>query len=136
MDVFPATTMNQNHVRATRIGVLVVCGWAGMAGCNGKTDSLPALKVYEVKGKVLKADGRPLSSGSVYFVPKGDLTVTPNAVIATDGTFSVVTGGSGAGAHPASTRSASRRRKLMRPRNPRDPSSRSSTPTRTAPGWS
>ncbi len=100
VDVFAATKMNQSYVRTPWIGVLVVCGWAGMAGCNGTTDSLPVLKVYEVKGKVLKADGRPLSSGSVYLVPKGDLTVTPNAVITTDGTFSVVTGGSGEGAPP------------------------------------
>ena len=42
--------------------------------------------------------GKPLCSGWVYFVPKGDLSITPSAKIASDGTFSLVTGGSGEGA--------------------------------------
>jgi len=68
-----------------------------LAGCSN-SGSLPSLQVYEVKGKVLLADGKPLSSGFVFFVPKGDLPVTPSGVIASDGTFSLVTGGSGQGA--------------------------------------
>jgi hypothetical protein len=78
---------------------LVVAVCAGLAGC-GKSDSLPVLKVYDVKGKVLLGDGKPLSSGSIYFVPKGDLSVTPSGAIGPDGTFSLVTGGSGEGAPP------------------------------------
>jgi hypothetical protein len=68
-----------------------------LSGC-GQSDSLPKLQVYVVKGKVLLADGKPLSSGLISFVPKGDLPITPSAEIASDGTFSVVTGGSGEGA--------------------------------------
>jgi hypothetical protein len=74
--------------------------WASSAalfGC-GNGDSLPNLRVYEVKGKVLLADGKPLQSGWISFVPKGDLSITPSAKIAADGTFSLVTGGSGEGA--------------------------------------
>ena len=56
--------------------------------------------MYEVKGKVLLADGKPLGGGWIYFVPKGDLPVTPSGVIGPDGTFSLVTGGSGDGAPP------------------------------------
>jgi hypothetical protein len=76
---------------------LVLALWAGVAGC-GQSDSLPKLKVYEVKGKVLLADRKPLTTGWVYFVPKGELTITPNGVIGSDGTFSLTTGGSGEGA--------------------------------------
>ncbi len=78
---------------------LVVAVCAGLAGC-GKSDSLPVLQVYDVKGKVLLADGKPLSGGQIYFVPNGDLALTPSGVIGPDGTFSLVTGGSGAGAPP------------------------------------
>jgi hypothetical protein len=54
-----------------------------------------------VKGKVLLADGKALSGGWIYFVSKqGDLPVTPSGVIGPDGTFSLVTGGSGQGAPP------------------------------------
>ena len=78
---------------------LLAIAWVALAGCN-HSDSLPSLRVYQVKGKVLLADGKPLSSGWVYFVPKGDLTLTPSAEIQTDGTFSLMTGGSGEGALP------------------------------------
>ena len=78
---------------------LVVAVCAGLAGC-GKSDSLPVLQVYDVKGKVLLADGKPLSGGQIYFVPNGDLALTPSGVIGPDGTFSLVTGGSGDGAPP------------------------------------
>jgi hypothetical protein len=96
VDSFTATRID----RKCRLLALVIGVSVGLGGCNGRSDSLPVLKVYEVKGKVLLADGKPLTNGSVYFVPKGELTITPNATIGTDGTFSVVTGGSGEGAPP------------------------------------
>jgi hypothetical protein len=70
---------------------------AVLAGC-GRSDSLPSYQVYEVKGKVLLADGKPLGAGFITFVPKGDLPVTPTATIGSDGSFSLNTGGSGGGA--------------------------------------
>ena len=76
---------------------LLVAVWAGATGCSD-SQALPVLTVYEVKGKVLLADGKPLADGWIYFVPKGDLTVTPSGRIGPDGTFSIVTGGSGEGA--------------------------------------
>jgi hypothetical protein len=77
---------------------LLVAVWAGsMTGCSS-SQALPVLTVYEVKGKVLLADGKPLADGWIYFVAKGDLTVTPSGRIGPDGTFSIVTGGSGEGA--------------------------------------
>jgi len=78
---------------------LLVAACAGVTGC-GNSQALPVLTVYEVQGKVLLADGKPLTEGWIYFVPKGDLTVTPSGQLGTDGSFSIVTGGSGAGAPP------------------------------------
>ena len=83
------------HPLSTGGFVMVVC--AGLAGCRG-SDSLPVLPVYEVKGKVLLSNGKPLSGGWISFVPKSDLPVTPSAAIGSDGTFSLETGGSGHGA--------------------------------------
>lgn len=79
---------------------LIVAGCALLAGCgSGPTaDTLPVLKVYDVTGKVLLPDGKPLTGGWIYFVPKaGDLPITPSGVIGPDGTFSLATGGSGEG---------------------------------------
>jgi hypothetical protein len=83
-------------LRMLRVNVLVIA-WIAIAGCRGG-DSLPSLQVYPVKGKVLLADGTPLTSGWVYFVPKSGLPITPSAQLAPDGTFSILTGGSGEGA--------------------------------------
>jgi hypothetical protein len=76
---------------------LVVAVAAGLAGCSN-SGSLPHLQVYEVKGTVVLADGKPLTTGLVSFVPIGDLPITPSATIGSDGSFSLVTGGSGEGA--------------------------------------
>jgi hypothetical protein len=78
-------------------GLAAAAAMAALAGC-GRSDSLPSYPVYEVKGRVLLADGNPLKGGWVFLVPKGDLPLTPSGEIAPDGTFSVVTGGSGEGA--------------------------------------
>jgi hypothetical protein len=97
MNVFRGLLAQLQCVGARTTGWLFVALCAGLAGCHSQ-DSLPALKVYEVKGKVVLSNGKPLGEGWIYFVPKGNLTITPSAQIAADGTFSVVTGGSGAGA--------------------------------------
>jgi hypothetical protein len=99
MNVFGAINVHRELGRVRWLCGLVVAIGAGLAGCRN-SDRLPVLEVYEVKGKVLLADGKPLTSGLVSFVPKGDLAVTPSGVIGSDGTFSLVTGGSGAGAPP------------------------------------
>jgi hypothetical protein len=71
---------------------------AGLSGC-GQSEAPPIVSVYEVKGKVLLAGGKPLSGGHVYFVPKDGAT-TSDAKIGPDGTFSLTTGNSGEGAPP------------------------------------
>ena len=90
-------TTDRKASRIRWFGSMLLAFSAGLAGC-GNSDSLPKLQVYEVKGKVVLADGKPLSGGLVSFVPIGELSITPSATIASDGTFSVVTGGSGEGA--------------------------------------
>jgi hypothetical protein len=91
------TILDQHRRRKWRCGSVVVAVLAGVTGCSN-SQALPALKVYEVNGKVVLADGKPLTDGWIYFVPKGDLIVTPSGRIGTDGSFAIETGGSGAGA--------------------------------------
>jgi hypothetical protein len=99
MYVSTAIRADRGRRRACRFSGLVVAGWFGLTGCRD-SGSLPSVQVYDVKGKVLLVDGKPLGSGWVYFVPKGDLTITPSGQIGPDGSFSLVTGGSGNGAPP------------------------------------
>ncbi len=91
--------MDRTISRALWSGSVVAGLLAVLCGCQS-SDRLPSLTVYQVTGKVLLADGKPLTSGWIYFVPKSDLSVTPSAQIAADGSFSLDTGGSGAGAPP------------------------------------
>jgi hypothetical protein len=72
---------------------------AGVAGC-GSSDAPARVDVFEVQGKVLLSDGKPLSGGSIFFVPVKDSLIIPNGKINQDGTFSLSTGDSGAGAPP------------------------------------
>lgn len=80
------------------VGWLGVAALLGVAGCGGVSVGAPALlKVYEVKGKVLRPDGQALSGGQIYFVPKEGSQI-PSGQIGRDGTFSLSTGPSGEGA--------------------------------------
>jgi hypothetical protein len=93
-----ARTRDARGIRRLRwTGGLVLAASAALAGCS-RSDALPTYQVYDVKGKVLLADGTPLSGGLITFVPKGELPVAPSGEIGPDGTFSIVTGGSGQGA--------------------------------------
>lgn len=56
-----------------------------VAGC-GETDALSRAKLYPVKGKVVLADGKPLTSGSVVFVATKS-TITGTAKLEPDGGF-------------------------------------------------
>ena len=82
-------------------------------------------------GQGAAADGKPLSSGIISFVPKGDLPSTPSAQIGSDGTFSVVTGGSGEGAPSGEYKVRIEAPELASIRRPKKKSVRSSTPTKT-----
>jgi hypothetical protein len=97
MNRFALLDENRKYPLVRRPAALLTVALAALAGCHG-SDSLPNYQVYEVKGRVLLSDGKPLGSGWISFVSKADLPVTPSAPIAQDGTFSLVTGGSGSGA--------------------------------------
>jgi hypothetical protein len=97
MRTLPRTRDARGIRRLRWAGGLVLVASAAMAGCS-RSDALPTYQVYDVKGKVLLADGTPLNGGLITFVPKGDLPVSPSGEIGPDGTFSIVTGGSGQGA--------------------------------------
>lgn len=99
MVAFPASRTDRNRWFRRLSTGLMAGALAMLTGC-GRSDSLPAYQVYEVKGQVLLADGKPLDGGWISFVPQGDLPVTPAAQIGSDGSFSLVTGGSGDGAPP------------------------------------
>jgi hypothetical protein len=97
MRALPRTHDARGIRRLRWAGGLVLVASAALAGCS-HSDSLPSYQVYDVKGKVLLSDGTPLKGGLITLVPKGNLPVSPSAEIGPDGTFSIVTGGSGQGA--------------------------------------
>jgi hypothetical protein len=68
-----------------------------MNGCSGYTSSAPT---YEVKGKVLLANGKTLSAGRVTFVAADGLLPQASGEIQPDGDFSLTTRNPGDGAAP------------------------------------
>ncbi len=98
MDVILVNRSDRGACRRRWAAGLLAAMLAPVVGC-GHSNSLPSYPVYEVKGKVVLADGKPLSGGWISFVPKGDLPVVPSGEIGPDGTFSLATG-SGQGAPP------------------------------------
>jgi hypothetical protein len=97
MKRFAILDANQKHPLFRWPAALFTGALAALVGCNG-SGSLPNYQVYEVRGRVLLSDGKPLGGGWISFVSKADLPVTPSSAIGPDGTFSLVTGGSGNGA--------------------------------------
>ena len=101
-----------------------------LAGCGGLVSS--EATVYPVTGKVLLADGKPLTTGRVEFIPvKGGMPASGD--VGADGSFSLKTGSGQQGIRPAITRSGSNRRRWprRRPASPLRSLSRPSTPTKT-----
>lgn len=74
-----------------------------LAGCGGdfKAYSGP---VYPVTGKVLLADGKPLKSGRVIFMPSALGAMPATGDIGADGTFSLKAGDGREGAAPGTYR--------------------------------
>jgi hypothetical protein len=66
------------------LGVLVLS-----AGCASSTKSLP--QTYPVNGKVVDADGRPMSGGVIMFKPESKADVTTTGSIQPDGSFTLIT---------------------------------------------
>ena len=69
----------------------------GLAGCQGSSSSAPT---YDVKGKVLLSNGKPLSSGRVTFVSADGSLPEVSGEIQPDGGFALTTRNPGDGAVP------------------------------------
>jgi hypothetical protein len=72
---------------------------AGLAGC-GAAASPPIGPTYEVRGKVVLRDGKPLTRGRVTFVPAEGAAVPASGEIRPDGTFALTTAKPDDGAVP------------------------------------
>ncbi len=69
-----------------RIATAALAALLLVAGC--KSDK-PLPKTYPVRGKVVHADGSPLTGGLVQFKPQGKPDVTTSGAIGADGTFTL-----------------------------------------------
>jgi len=70
---------------------------AGAAGC-GESRPEVGVATYPAQGKVVLADGSPLTSGVVVLVPEGGPTPPVSGTLNPDGSFAVMTDGVAAGA--------------------------------------
>jgi hypothetical protein len=75
------------------------CLCSALAGCGGR-DPSGWVHTYEVKGRVLLADGSPLTVGRVYFVPQVAPAVAAQGELGPDGSFALTTYKPGDGAAP------------------------------------
>jgi hypothetical protein len=70
------------------------------AACKDATTATLDSAVYQVKGKVIQADGKPLTRGRVVFVPEAASGAQALGEIGTDGSFSLKTSATDDGAVP------------------------------------
>src|SRR4051794_19717171 len=76
----------RNFLRWRRVDRLTVVIAAVLAGCSGNT--LSSMSAYPVKGKVVLADGKPLTSGRVVFV-NPDKALEFDGPVGSDGSYTV-----------------------------------------------
>jgi hypothetical protein len=92
--------------RLVRLWMVVGCAVVALFtfGCGSGGDE-QTIATVAAGGKVLKADGTPLTIGMVEFVPTSGGGANPKGVIGTDGTFKLRTpsGKEGADGAPAGT---------------------------------
>src|SRR5271157_5720627 len=64
-------------VRAFGVTALCLAALSGLGGCSA-SDAVGNLTLYPVKGKVLLADGKPLTAGRIMFVnPNNGVHIAP-----------------------------------------------------------
>lgn len=81
------------------IGIGLRAGWGGSAlilvlglsGCGGGTSAIEPKSLYITRGKVELADGTPLTSGTIEFLPLKASVAETHGEIRKDGTFAVKT---------------------------------------------
>lgn len=71
------------------VHIAVVLSLLCLSGCGGSGADLP--ETYEVKGKVVQADGNAMSGGLIEFQSTTGPAVTINGEIQQDGTFTLAT---------------------------------------------
>ncbi|MBI1900116.1 MAG: hypothetical protein HYS13_03235 [Planctomycetia bacterium] len=84
-------------------GCLVAAAFT--AGCGGSGSSQQTVATVAAGGKVLNADGQPMTGGMVEFHPSSGTGESPKGVIGSDGTFKLRTlsGKEGVDGAPAGT---------------------------------
>ncbi|WP_435011563.1 hypothetical protein P12x_002879 [Tundrisphaera lichenicola] len=90
MSKHPSAGRIRRHWAAAFLATAVV-------GC-GESRPDVGVATYPVQGKVVLADGKPLTSGIVVFVSGDEKTPPVSGMVTTDGTFSVMTAGVAPGA--------------------------------------
>jgi hypothetical protein len=68
-----------------------------LTGCQG---SQAPVTTYEVKGRILLANGKPLTTGRVTFIASDDLRLPASGDVGPDGGFTLTTRTPGDGAFP------------------------------------
>jgi hypothetical protein len=76
--------------RKQRLGFMLTLTISAVSGCSNE-NALPHLTTYPVKGRVLLADGKPLSVGRVYFRRKAEPPIQAAGEIKPDGRFELGT---------------------------------------------
>lgn len=76
----------RRHRCCAAVGALV----AIVSGC-GSADGTPTVETHGVKGKVLLAPGKPLTTGRVYFMPQDARAMQAIGDIGPDGSFELAT---------------------------------------------
>jgi hypothetical protein len=86
-------TEDRVRERNGRGGILVLLtgSVALLAGCRDPDSAVPSATTYEVRGKVLLKDGKPLTRGRVVFVAQQAPVFNPYGEIGGDGTFQLST---------------------------------------------
>src|SRR5262249_12645337 len=90
------TLFSIRHISRRLLPCLIALA-AGLTGCSGSGSAVPT---YEVKGKVLLANGRGLSTGRVTFLAVDGLLPQASGEIQPDGGFALTTRNPGDGAAP------------------------------------
>lgn len=84
--------------RRTPLMRLVAAAALAIAPGCGEDRPEVGVATYPVQGKVVLADGKPLTSGVVVFVSGGEKTPPVSGTVGADGTFAIMTDGVAAGA--------------------------------------
>ena len=82
--------MNKLLTHASLARLASLAALLAFAGC-GKNFDTSGESVYPVKGQVILANGKPLSSGKVEFLPKAGFGLPSSGDVSADGSFSLKT---------------------------------------------